>query len=249
MAGARGGWRGARHSERGALPGVWRLGAAALLAAAGVSGAWCAGGAGTGSAARSAGAAGRCGALSFEAEVARGEAYTHALTPALDFKLEAVPAGWMVRVLPHNGPRPPHDAAELANPPYRSPTPILISTDFAFRAQDAIAWNPRRFRYFTTPAEVAGAEAAYQATLRDPTHPAAGAALFPLLAHAGEATLTILDAQIAGGSANQNGAAAAVATHLDTTAHTVHTEVATTPLGAVLRLRFRVIVDATPTCR
>lgn len=190
-----------------------------------------------------------CGALTFEAEVARGEAYTHPLTSSLDFKLEAVPAGWMVRVLPRNQPRPPHDAAELANPPWRSPTPILLSTDFAFRAQDVIAWNPRTFRFFITPAQVTAAESAYQATLRDPANPAAGAALYPLLAQAATATLTIVDAQIAGGTANQTAAAASVATHFAETAHTVRDNLPPTPLGTIMRLRFRVQVPAGQRCK
>ena len=101
-----------------------------------------------------------CPGLSLEGDVAEGHAYTHSLNSRLDFKLEAVPAGWMIRILPHGGERPRHDAAELANPPYRSPTPILISTDFAFRAQDAVAWNPRTFRFFTTPQQIAAAERA-----------------------------------------------------------------------------------------
>lgn len=189
-----------------------------------------------------------CLAVTFEGVVTQGQAYTHPLTPALDFKLEAVPAGWMVRVLAHGAPRPLHDAAELANPPYRSPTPILISTDFAFRAQDAIAWNPRTFRFFTSSFQVAAAEEAYQATLRDPFHPAAGAALYPLLARAREATLQILDAEIAGGTANQTAAAATVATHFAETAHTVRADLPPTPLGTILGLRFRVTLPASPTC-
>ena len=198
---------------------------------------------------RAAAAAEPCAGLTFEGEVARGQAYIHPLTPLLDFKLEAVPAGWMVRVLFHGKPRPVHDAAELANPPYRSPTPILISTDFAFRAQDAIAWNPRAFRYLKTEAQVDAAEAAYQATLHDPAHPAAGAALYPLLAHAGEALLTIVDAEIAGGTANQTAGAAAVASHFAETAHTERADVPATPRGAILRLRFRATFPKASLCR
>ncbi|WP_419803947.1 hypothetical protein [Terriglobus sp.] len=179
-----------------------------------------------------------------EGEVQQGEAWQAAISPALDLKLEAVPAGWIVRVLPHGGKRPPHDAAELANPPYRSPTPILISTDFAFRAQDAIAWNPRRFRFFTTPAQTAQAEAIYQATLRNPDDRSAAAALSRLLAAAPEATLQIVDAEIAGGTADQTAAAATVASHFEQTAHTLRTNGSPSPLGALLRLRFRVTVPA-----
>ncbi len=185
-----------------------------------------------------------CAPQTIEGEVRQGRAWQHAISPGLDVKLEAVPAGWIIRVLPRGGPRPPHDAAELANPPYRSPTPILISTDFAFRSQDAIAWNPRTFRFFTTPAETAKAEAIYQATLREPDRPGAGADLYPLLTAAPEATLHIVDAEIAGGTANQTAAAATVASHFEQTAHTVRTDLPPTPLGALLRLRFRITVPA-----
>ncbi|GAA3768346.1 hypothetical protein [Terriglobus aquaticus] len=185
-----------------------------------------------------------CGRQTLEGEVRQGQAWQHTLSPALDLKLEAVPAGWMIRVLPHNGQRPPHDAAELANPPYRSPTPILISTDFSFRAQDAVAWNPRTFRFFPTAAETAKAEALYQASLRDPQHPAAVADLYPLIATAPEATLRITDAEIVGGTANQTAAAATVASHLEQTAHIVRTDLAPSPLGTLLRLRFRIDVPA-----
>lgn len=190
-----------------------------------------------------------CPAVSIEGDVPEGHAYTHPLNARLDFKLEAVPAGWIIRILPHGGVRPPHDAAELANPPYRSPTPILISTDFAFRAQDAVAWNPRNFRFFTTPEQVATAERAYQATLREPNRPAAGAALYPLLQTSAEGTLTIVDAEIAGGTANQTAAAASVASHFEQTAHIERTDLASTPLGRLLRLRFRLTVAAGELCR
>lgn len=187
-----------------------------------------------------------CKPQTLEGEVQQGQAWQHAISPTLDMKLEAVPAGWMVRVLPHNGARPPHDAAELANPPYRSPTPILISTDFAFRAQDAVAWNPRTFRFFTTAGQTAEAEAIYQATLRSPNDAAAAARLYPLLTAAPEATLQIVDAEIAGGTANQTAAAATVASHFEQTAHTVRTDLPPSPLGALLRLRFRITVPALP---
>lgn len=186
----------------------------------------------------------------FEGAVRDGQAWHQAISPALEIKLEAVPAGWMIRILPLAGPRPPHDSAELANPPYRSPTPILISTDFAFRAQDAVAWNPRTFRFFVSSADTHRAEAIYQQTMQEPDRPAAGAALFPLLAAAPEASLTILDAEIVGGTANQAAAAAAVASHFEQTAHTERTDLPATPLGRILGLRFRLTVPRlSPECR
>lgn len=191
-----------------------------------------------------------CTPQTLEGEVVRGQSWQHTISPVEDIKLEAVPAGWMIRVLPRKGPRPLHDAAELANPPYRSPTPILISTDFAFRAQDAVAWNPRSFRFFLSSADTLRAEAFYQASLRDPQNPSAAAGLMPLLANAPEATLRIVDAEIVGGTANQTAAAGTVASHLEQTAHTVRTDLPPTPLGALLRLRFRIDLPALATpCR
>lgn len=184
-----------------------------------------------------------CGPVVFNGEVRAGQAFQHAISPALEFKLEAVPAGWIIRVLPHHDVDGTHDFAELANPPYRSPTPILISTDYAFRAQDAIAWNPRTFRFFTTLAQRNIAESAYQATLRDPAHPAAGQALFQVLPHAGEGEFWIVDAEIAGGTADQTPGAAAVAAHLDQTAHHVRTDLPPSGQGRILALRFRVRVS------
>lgn len=192
-----------------------------------------------------------CMPVVFEGEVRAGHAWQQPINSALDFKLEAVPAGWIIRVLPRgangNAGRSTLDFAELANPPYRSPTPILISTDFAFRAQDAIAWNPRTFHFFTTAAQRTAADAAYQANLRDPTRPDAAQALFRVLPQAAEGEFRILDAEIAGGTANQTAAAGAVASHFAQTAHRVRADLPPTSLGQILSLRFRVSVPSQDT--
>ena len=157
-----------------------------------------------------------CASLHFEGEVAAGNNFSRNIDASHAFLLESTAAGWIIRVLPL-GPlartRAPHDFAELATPPYRSPNPLVISTDFAFRAQDAIAWNPREFHYFATQEQMSIATRAFDATMREPNRPSAGAALFPLLGQACEASLQILDARIAGGTADQTAAAATVASH------------------------------------
>ncbi len=181
-----------------------------------------------------------CPALQFDGEVQAGKSYGHRLDAAHDFLLESLASGWIIRVLPAAGPRGVHDYAELATPPYRSPNPLLLSTDFAFRAQDAVAWNPREFRFFTTPAQLAAAARAYDASLREPNRPAAGAALFPLIAEACTAEFRILDARIVGGTADQSLMAAAVASHFAETAHTVDTSALPSKLGRMLSVRFRV---------
>lgn len=183
-----------------------------------------------------------CPALTFEGEVQEGKSFHHALGPQQSFLLESIASGWIVRVLSASGARGRHDFAELATPPYRSPNPLLISTDFSFRAQDAVAWNPREFRFFTSAQQMSIATKAYDATLKEPNRPAAGAALFPLLAEACTASLQILDARIAGGSADQALMAATVAQHFSQTAHTVDTSAPPSPLGRILWMRFRVRV-------
>lgn len=181
-----------------------------------------------------------CSSLTFEGEVQAGKSFRHALGAQQSFLLESIASGWIVRVLPASGARGPHDFAELATPPYRSPNPLLISTDFSFRAQDAVAWNPREFHFFTSAQQMATATKAYDATLKEPNRPAAGAALFPLLAQACTASLQIVDARIAGGSADQAAMAATVAQHFSQTAHTVDTSAPPSRLGRILWMRFRV---------
>jgi hypothetical protein len=183
-----------------------------------------------------------CPAVRFEGEVRSGQSFEHRIGPGLTLVLDPLPSGWVLRVLPTGKARPPHDLAELATPPYRSPNPLLISTDFAFRAQDAIGWNPRAFRYFTTAAEMGTATAAYEATVREPNRPSAGAALFPLLPQACPGELQIVDARIAGGTADQSRMAATVASHFAETAHTL-SNASSTPLGRIEVLKFRVILS------
>lgn len=190
-----------------------------------------------------------CPSTTFEGVVEAGKSFRHALGASQEFVLESVASGWVIRVVPSHGGRGQHDFAELATPPYRSPNPLLITTDFSFRAQDAVAWNPRGFRFFTTAGQMGVAERAYAATLKEPNRPAAGAALYPLLAEACTAELQITDARIAGGTADQTLAASTVATHFAQTAHTVDTAAAPTKLGRIQLLRFRVRVGSKPVRR
>ncbi len=186
-----------------------------------------------------------CPRLDFVGEVHAGQSFQHRIDAGHIFLLENIASGWVIRVLPATGPRPAQDYAELATPPYRSPNPLLLTTDFSFRAQDTIAWNPREFHYFVTPSELKTASMAYQATVREPNRPAAGAALFPLLEKACTADLRILDARIAGGTANQSGMAATVASHFAQTAHTLETATTPTPLGRIVTLSFHVVFQGT----
>src|SRR5579871_6468917 len=86
-----------------------------------------------------------CTRAVMEGEVWAGQRFEKRIGNGLEVMLEPLESGWILRVLPVGAPRPEHDYAELASPPYRSVSPLLISTDFSFRAQDAVAWNPRHF--------------------------------------------------------------------------------------------------------
>lgn len=181
--------------------------------------------------------------LTIEGEVKRGETFRQAGPPGLDFMLEAIPSGWIVRMLDRGAPRGEFDFAGLATPPYMSPNPILVSTDFAFRAQDAIGWNPRSFQYFRNRGEMAKAVAAYRAfSSTDAGRSQAGMAeLLKLAGGAAEAKLEIVDAHLVGGTNNQTSAAALVAGKFQSTAHVVDAPPeGTHPLGWVNWLRFRV---------
>ena len=83
-------------------------------------------------------------------------------------------------------PRGSEDYAELATPPYRSVNPLLISTDYGFRSQDAVGWNPRRFRFAGTAAEFSALEAIYRNYVKTTARqPAAEDALAKLRRHGG----------------------------------------------------------------
>ena len=187
-----------------------------------------------------------CG-LTFEGEVVAGKSFSHAGPGRLNFLLESIPSGWIIRLIPRNLPRSAFDFAGLATPPYDSPNPILISTDFAFRAQDVIGWNPRRFQYFGSSEQMRQAVKVYRlmkATTPSPTaeQAQANAHLIALSVAASPATFTILDARLIGGTGDQFVMAAAVASHLSTTAHVVEqsSSLHDSPLGKITWIRFRV---------
>jgi hypothetical protein len=188
---------------------------------------------------------GACRRAIVEAELKAGQPLSEPIGGGLRVYFQPVASGWILRVLPLAGPIPQHDYAELATPPYQSVSPLSISTDFAFRAQDAVGWNPRHFRFATSGA-------GYQRLLAlvlpvvaagpgKSAPPALEAALAHELAQTSEGTLTLLDSRLVPGTADQWLAAGAVASHFATTAHTLVPEPdgRTSPLGRLLWLKIR----------
>lgn len=179
-------------------------------------------------------------------DVQAGQAFHAAISPSLQLLLDPVPHGWILRVLPSTGPMPPDDMAELATPPFRSINPLLLTTDFGFRAQDVVGWNPRPFHYLRRRADLAAAEQAFLAVVSPPhPTPAEQLAVVRIASNAAEGRLEILDARLVPGTADQSSAAALVATHFLSTAHSIlqPDSRAGGPLGRVDWMRFRATLE------
>ena len=179
-------------------------------------------------------------------EVQAGEGYIHPIGNGLEVMLEPLASGWILRVLPVSGARPAHDYAELTTPPYESVSPLLVSTDFSFRAQDAVAWNPRQFRFAADGRAFQELSARYAEYRRSDTPSVqVQGELANLVSRASEGTLQILDAHLVPGTANQAKTAAMVASHFDTTAHSLEqpADGRATGLGKLTWMRFRVSMN------
>lgn len=177
-----------------------------------------------------------------EGEVDVGRSFQAPINSTLAVLMDPVPHGWILRVVPTTGPRPSEDFAALATPPFRSINPLLLTTDFGFRAQDVVGWNPRPFRYLGRRADLPRAEQAFRAVvaMQHPTR-AEQLAVVNVATGAAEGRLEILDARLLPGSADQTAAAGLVATHFLSTAHTIVSSAGPVDglLGRVVWLRFR----------
>ncbi len=182
-----------------------------------------------------------CSRVEFEGDVKAGEGFEKVFAPGLKFYLEPLRSGWIVRVLATDEPRGLHDYAELATPPYRSVSPLLLSTDWSFRAQDAVAWNPRRFHYAANRETFRKLAVLYDKVMAGDA--VASVRAVELVSTQPEGFLQILDTKLVPGLADQAQMAAAVASHLAETPHTVDQSATPSPLGRVEEIRFRVNLE------
>jgi hypothetical protein len=219
---------------RARLKRGWRIRVVCFLAVAGWGVASC----------RASGKAGGCVRGVVEGEVRAGAGFVRPIGSGLEVMLEPVASGWVLRVLPMGGARPAHDYAELATPPYQSVNPLLISTDYGFRAQDVVAWNPREFR-FAADARTFERMLELYGVYERGSSAQAEEELAKLASRAPEGRMEILDAHFVPGTADQAKMAAAVASHLNTTAHTVEqpADGRATALGRVTWMRFRISLE------
>lgn len=185
---------------------------------------------------------GSCMTGIIEGSAHAGEGFEKRIGNGLEVLLEPLRSGWILRVVPANGLRGAHDYAELATPPYQSVSPLLLSTDYSFRAQDAVGWNPRKFRFAPDQRSFAAMAAAYARFEADPKSVATMDGLSRLVAEAPEGTLEILEAHLVAGTGDQGRMAAAVASHWSTTPHTLEQLGAggPSPLGRLTWVRFRI---------
>lgn len=78
----------------------------------------------------------------------------------------ALYSGWDL-VIDRDQPAGFPDALLLATPPYNSINEHEVGTTFGLRAQDAIGWNPRSFRFIRTPAAFRESQQIYRQLSRD----------------------------------------------------------------------------------
>jgi hypothetical protein len=141
------------------------------------------------------------------------------------------------------------DALLLATPPYGSPSEREIGTTYGLRAQDAIAWQPRRFHFLTSAPDLARARSLFRSVMPAPAHPSAAnrqatTELLNLINRASAGEFTILDARLVAGVADPPGFAAQWAGNLGRVPHTLvpagsDSSHPATPLGDLQWIRFR----------
>jgi hypothetical protein len=193
-----------------------------------------------------AGAQQSCRKVVFDGSVKRGETFRRPLNQQLTFLLLPTSSGWRIEVQP-SGAALSHDAAEVATPPYQSVSPLLLTTDYGFRAQDVVSWNPRQFEFATDAAIAANASKDVDTDLNPSsdakTKQETELRLVRVAMNSAHGELQILDASLVPGTADQTAAAASVAAHWRTTPHTLLQPSAGTKAsagGSVESLRFKV---------
>jgi hypothetical protein len=184
--------------------------------------------------------------------------------------------GWVFRVLPiqsgNAGPaqagysgwdlvvdrEPPAgypDALLVATPPYDSINEREIGTTFGVRAQDAIGWNPRSFRFLTNPAAFRNSQQLYRQLSRvdqasaagdapgtSSSGPRAAPALMELVRQSSAGQFRILDARLTPGVADAAPFAENWAVQSAKTPHAFESSPGgkSTPMGMLNWMRFSI---------
>jgi hypothetical protein len=157
-----------------------------------------------------------CQRATIEGEVDAGQEWTVALDQDWVFRVVPIAAsqigysGWDL-VVDRKPPAGYPDALLLATFPYDSINEREIGTTFGLRAQDAIGWNPRSFRFLTDPQQFRDGQRWFQQTMQPARGPnpdarsngdGSMARLLALAKAASSGELRILDARIVPGVAD-----------------------------------------------
>jgi hypothetical protein len=159
-----------------------------------------------------------CTRMIFEGEVSAGVTWTFPLGEGWVFRAVPIPplqpaySGWDL-VVDRQPPEGFPDALLLATMPYNSINEREIGTTFGLRAQDAIGWNPRNFRFIANPEDFREARRLFRSLTantallsaadgRSDRDPQVMARLLEIQKHAAAGELRIVDARIVPGVAD-----------------------------------------------
>jgi hypothetical protein len=193
---------------------------------------------------------GLCRKVVFAGEVKAGEEWHTEIGEGWVFRIVPIVAvkgqsytGWDLVVDRAEGGGYP-DALLLATPPYGSLSEREIGTTFGLRAQDAIGWNPRRFRFLETEKDLLRGRRLFGEMMgagagKAETKGKASAELLGMLEGAGSGEFRVLDAKLHAGAADPPEFARQWSQRLRETPHTVEQKAgAATARGELLWLRF-----------
>ncbi len=206
-----------------------------------------------------AGAAQSCQRLELDGDVNAGQEWSASIGQGWRFRLVPIAAlnagysGWDL-VVDRNPPAGFPDALYLATPPYNSINEREIGTTFGLRAQDAIGWNPRSFRFLTDPATFQEAQQNYDLAFvhrKDETSQSekgASELLLKAAAGASQGELRIQDAHISPGIADPAPFAQAWARASSVIPHQIDPSASgkTAARGTLNWMRFRVVLWLPP---
>jgi len=207
-----------------------------------------------------------CRKLVLAGEVSAGQQWSAPIGQGWVFRVVPIPpsgksySGWDLVVNRAEDDEYP-DALLLATPPYGSLNEREIGTTFGLRAQDAIAWSPRRFHFLTSKRDLERARELFRAMMTaGGTKPGTSADaavqtktasdLLSLVTMAGDrgsrvaaGQFEVLDARLAAGVADPPAFAQQWAMHLDQIPHSV-AELGQKPSarGELLWIRFAVTI-------
>ena len=149
----------------------------------------------------------QCRLVTLSGEVHSGQSWSQPIGQGWLVRLVPVGhgySGWDIAIEPASAAGYP-DALLVATPPYGSINEREIGTSYGVRAQDAIGWNPRSFRFLTDHAALTQARLLYAQVVSGADSAqgrSAAATLLALAAKAASGRITLLDASITPGTAD-----------------------------------------------